>query len=92
MSTKITHTEYLLRLKKEKIEIIPLEEYKGMLNIINHKCSCGDEFELRPSLILRGSKCMECGSKIFSHNKYLEQLKEKNIPIIPLEEWTSNIT
>lgn len=52
------------KLKIKEIKIYPLEEYKGSLTKIKHKCTCGNEWNVKPAQVLGGGKCMLCKEKI----------------------------
>lgn len=93
MPRKLTNDEYLVALKKKKIKVIPLEIYISMHTKLSHKCTCGSTWSVRPHHVLRGVKCSVCGlsiqSKRFkhSHNKYLEELRERDMKTLPLETY-----
>lgn len=89
-----THEQYILELKEKKIDAIPLEEYKGNSIKIKHKCLKHDYvWETTPSNVLHGKGCPICKSETIKKKKtkdtkwYKERLAEKNIQIIPLEEY-----
>ena len=80
--------KYLIRLEEQQIKVKPLEKYQGMFEKIKHLCVCGNEWSIRPADVLQGKKC-GCvkSSKPWSHEEYLDKLKEKKINFIPLEKY-----
>lgn len=83
---KKTTEQYKQDLKNKKIEVIPLEEYKGRYTEIKHKCACGNEWLVQPHSVLEGTKC---GCKDLKHKNYLKELKNKKIKVIPIEQFQS---
>lgn len=73
---KISNAEFLLRLKENNNNVLPLEEYKGMDVKMKCKClKCGNEWEVEPHSLLAGHRCPNCNNykgelKI---NKYLHK-------------------
>jgi len=90
MSKKKTHEEYLKELKDKNIEVIPLENYINAKTKILHKCTCGTEWHIEPDFILGKRKC-GCAKKK-THEEYIKELKDKNIEVIPLENYISTNT
>ena len=73
MSKKLTHEEFLRRLKDNGInDIIPLEEYKGISTSINFKClkhNC--VWKTTPYSVLKGRRCPSCGIEKVMNSFYL---------------------
>ena len=86
--TKTTE-EYKEELKSKNINIECLEEYKGALTKIFHKCLiCNYEWKIKPNTVLNGYGCPACyGNKRKTTEEYKEELKSKNINIECLEEY-----
>ena len=84
MSKKLTHEEFLQRLKDNGInDIIPLEEYKGISTSINFKClkhNC--VWKTTPYSVLKGRRCPSCGIEKMSktnrksHEQFLSEIME----------------
>jgi len=86
--------KYYKDLKRRKINVRPLEPYLGCKVKIAHECECGTIFSVEPSVVLRGVKC-GCGKvrrNAFSNEKYFRKLKEKNIGVLPLEDYITTDT
>jgi len=86
---KFSHEEYLKKLKDKNIELEPLEEYQGSTVKIKHLCSCGNTFNIAPGKVYRGDKCgcLRNKSKKKTNTEYLNELKELEINIMPLEPY-----
>jgi len=82
---------YLKILKQKEIKVVPLEEYKGTQTKILHKCTCGNEWNVVPITVCKGGKCGCNKIKTKSNDWYLAKLKEKEIKVIPLEKYKSNL-
>ena len=54
---KKSHKEYLELLKSKNIDIVPVEEYKGLLTKIKHKCYCGNIWKTSPSNVCANKGC-----------------------------------
>jgi len=80
-----SHEEYLKKLKERKIKIKPLENYRGVNKRILHKCFCGEIFNGMPKLIYKGASCGCTRSN--THEEYLQELKKRNIQVMPLETY-----
>lgn len=84
---------YENKLKEKDIEIIPLGKYVSGKIPILHRCTCGNEWNVRPGNVLSGQKCKTCANNKASNNlkkdnkHYLIQLKNKDIKVIPLENY-----
>ena len=85
--------KYLKTLEEQQIKIKPLEPYQGRFKKIKHKCVCGSEWSITPSDVLGGDYCgCNKGRKPWTHEEYLNKLKEKEINFIPLENYIDNNT
>lgn len=80
--------------KAKSLGIIPLEEYKNKTAKIKHKCTCGNEWHVSPSEVLKGRKCSKCqfGKNKSSMKEYVKKLKERNISVEPLGEYVNSYT
>jgi hypothetical protein len=93
-----THDEYCMELLKMGIIVKPIDLYLGMNEKIIHRCECGKPYNVRPSDVINGHLCKECGiknrrkSEEFAHKQYLSKLIKKKINVYPLETYKgSNI-
>lgn len=89
-----THQQYCDELKKNGIDIIPLESYKGATTNILHKCLIHDySWTTTPSSILQGHRCPKCKAEkinscvLLSHDEFCNRLKNNNPNVIPLETY-----
>ena len=89
-----TNEQYIEELKIKNQNIIPLEEYIDSRTPISHLCKIHNiEWVTAPYNVLEGHGCPNCKSKkiIEKHKKsnecYVEELKNKNPNIIPLEKY-----
>ena len=90
MSKKKTNKEFLLELSKVNPNITPLEEYKGANTEIECMCTkCNHIWKTTPDRIVRRRVgCPKCNKGVLKTNdEFLEELKEINIGIEPLEEY-----
>jgi hypothetical protein len=94
MVRKKTHEEYLVDLKEKGITVYPLEQYNGNKVNILHKCDCGNEWAIKPYNVLAGRRCKQCkGTRIsetlttWTTDSYKEELLNRGIGVIPLEEY-----
>lgn len=63
---KLTHDDYLKRLKEKQPNIIPVETYISHRDKIKHKCvECGGEFIASPNFILKNNtnRCPYCTNR-----------------------------
>ena len=60
-----TNAEFLQLLKRENIDVVPLETYRGGSVPILFRCSCGDLWRTTPERVLLGNHCKKCGYKKF---------------------------
>ena len=89
-----TNEQYTKELAEANPTIECLEIYQGINTKINHQCKvCGHIWLVKPLNLLIGKGCPKCAKKKQSAKRtkttdqYVSELKEKNIPIIPLEEY-----
>lgn len=94
MAKKITHEEYILRVKQVNKNIIVLDKYKGYHNSIKHQCECGnDEWYVQPANVLNKRTCKLCATKriiksqIKKHEDYIAELYNFNPNIYVLEDY-----
>ena len=90
---KKTPEEYY-NLCKEKGLDLPIEEYKGALIKIKHKCSKGHIYEQTPNSHLHGQSCPTCGHKKQSKkitktkDEYLQECRDKGYDL-PIEDYVN---
>lgn len=95
---KLTHNEYIADIERiHKGKIIVLGKYKNKTTKILHKCTiCDYEWDCMPIKLTAPSGvtgCPKCsGNLIKSHTKYINELKEHNIPLLPLEKYINTHT
>ena len=96
---KITHDEFVDRMKKINNNIEILGEYKGSHTKIKCKCKIdGHEWEATPNSLLKGQGCPKCGikSRVEKRNKtteyFINELKEINKNIEVLGEYINDRT
>ena len=100
MPKKKTNEEFTEELNKVNPNIELLEEYKGIDTKIKFKCKiCGSVFIKTPySIVKRKQGCKECSRnnmriKMSKTNKqFLEELKQTNLNIKPIEEYKGTDT
>lgn len=92
--TKKSNEQFLKELKSICPNVLPLEEYKNAQTKIKCTCTkCGFEWKTKPNWLLSGHGCAKCahksgGEKIrLTNEDFMKKLKEKNIPIVPLEDY-----
>ena len=88
----ITTEEYTKQLINKNIKVYALEEYRGADVKIKHKCTCGNEWYVSPSKVKQGIKCGCNKNKKITHEQYLQDLKDKNIKVQPLEKYQGTYT
>jgi len=81
---KLSNEEYKLKIGNIKLIGIYINSHTKIL----HKCICGNEWEVSPSSVLKGSTC-GCKSKK-THIEYLEELNVCNIMVKPIEKYISS--
>lgn len=100
MPRKLTNEEFVVKLQNIQPNIIPLESYVNAYTAI--KCMCIKHNELcssTPKRLLKGHCCCKkCLSEhkrdrlLRTHDEFLQELKDKNIDVIPLEQYKGNTT
>ena len=86
---KKTHKEFVQELKELTSEIEVIEEYKNSKEKIKFLCKkCNNIWMAQPNNILNGNKCPKCyGTPKKTHEKFLEEIKERNYKIEVLEKY-----
>lgn len=92
-----TNDDFIEELKIKRPTILPLEPFIGVDKKIKCKCGvCNDTFYTTPYVLLNGDKgtgCRKCnGTKQKTHSEYIEELVNKNIPVVPLENYVNTHT
>ena len=84
-ANRLSHDEYVLRLKDVNPTVIPLENYISLNTPISHKCLIHDiKWDSTPASILQGSGCSKCKAERlrdyhgFTHEEYVDKVKEAN--------------
>lgn len=92
MARRKTHQEYLENVKQINSNIRVIGKYNGNKVKIQHLCLiCGHKWDVSPNNVLRHKGCPECAKirtpilRTKTHEEYVEQLKNNNIDIIPIE-------
>ena len=93
-SRRKSNEQFVLELHNINKNVIPLEPYVKDSVKIKCQCSiCNHIWETVPNKLLHGGGCPKCKGGIRkSHTEFLEELKEKNIQVIPLEEYINAYT
>ncbi len=91
-----SHELYLENLHKRSISIIPQEEYRGSTEKINHKCYCGNIWNVSPNNIYAGNTCgctKEANNILRHKNKktILYYLKINNLYKVGITLYRKNI-
>ena len=93
---RMTHNQYVERLKQLNIDVDVVGLYAGMNVAITHYWKqCGHYTDARPSNVLNGSRCYICGKQLaaekrkISHDEYISKVKEINPNIEVCEEYVS---
>lgn len=100
MNQKKTNEEFLIELKETNPNYISLESYINNHTKILCKCLIHKvDFYSTPKRLLQGRKsCPKCiaemkrSNYIKSNEQFLQELKEKNIDVFPLEEYKGDNT
>lgn len=94
MPVRHTHEEYVKILQETKPHINVLDNYVNNRTKLLHYCKKHQiEFYNDPFSVMRNSGCPKCcnenksQSKTKTHEQYLEEIKEKQIQVIPLEQY-----
>lgn len=99
MSTRLkTNDEFIEELRQKLPHIVPLEKYTNNRTKMKFKCLVHNEvFEKTPKQMLRTttgcSKCLRDKKRenlMRTNDEFLQSLKDKNIDVIPLEEYRGN--
>lgn len=89
--------DFIRELKIKRPTILPLETYTGIDNKIKCQCLvCNDIFYTTPYILLNGTKgngCKKCnGTKKKTHFEYIQELIDKHISVMPLEQYQGTHT
>ncbi len=94
MPKKHTHEEYVKILQETKPHINVLEHYVNNRTKLLHYCQKHQiEFYHDPFSVMRSGGCPKCCNENKSkgmtktHEQYIEEIKEKQIQVIPLEQY-----
>lgn len=94
-----THEQFIKELNNINSNIEVMGDYKNNKTAIKCKCKIdGNIWSAIPSRLLQGSGCPICGTKKIKkalkkdNNQFIEELKQKNPNIIPLEEYINATT
>lgn len=97
MSVRKTHEQFVDELKAINPRIKILGEYKTAITKIQVQCErCGNIWDTKPSSLLCGRGCPECGKKKIgaalrkSNQAFIAELSTVNPDIVPLEEYRGN--
>lgn len=97
MTQKKTHEEFVLQLQSINSDIEVIDRYAGATTKISFRCKkCGHMWETKPSLVLGGRGCPECGKKKIgdalrkSNAAFVSELCSVNPDIEALEEYRGN--
>lgn len=83
-----TNSQFVEELKVKQPNIEPVEEYQGVYTKIKVRHTCGHEWEVVPNDLLSGKSCPKCfGTPKKTHSQFVEELKDKQPDIKPLEEY-----
>lgn len=93
---KRTHEEYVSQVTSINKNIQVVDKYINNNTPILHKCTIHNlEWNATPGNILQGHGCPECGKivgtkvRTKTHEQYIEDLKEVNPNVIPLEKYVN---
>ena len=64
------HNNYISELEERKIDIYPIEIIRGRDSKSPHKCTCGNEWDIKPYDVLRGIHCYECSGGLHTDRFY----------------------
>ncbi len=94
MSKKKTHEQFIKELTDINPYVEVLGEYESAIIKIPVRCKiCGKKWETKPSLLLLGRGCPDCGKKKISNalkktnEQFIDELGAINTNIKPLEEY-----
>lgn len=95
----LSKEEYLQKLKGTNKYILPVDEYMNMKTPIMHKCLVHNlAWMTSPASVIQGCGCPNCRSEKISNaslktnEKYLTELLERNINVVPLEKYIDGKT
>lgn len=98
-AVKKTHKQYVDELCNINTNIVVKEQYIDYHTPILHECLIHNiEWRISPSNALGGKGCRKCMSDKIkdklskTHEQYIDELKNVNPDIIPVEEYINNIT
>lgn len=94
-----THDSYVQEVEVKNPNIIVLGKYinNGTPILHLHK-QCGHQTMMRPASVLDGNGCVICKSDkigkkcLKTHEQYIEQLTNKNISLVPIEQYINDRT
>lgn len=93
MAQKWTHAHYESELFRKEIDAYPMEEYQGYDTPIQHQCLNGHITLRAPGNVLRGGACSVCSNNVKNTTEtYIDKLKAKEIPYLPVEEYVNTDT
>lgn len=74
---RLSHTDFINRLKENDIDVTPLEEYINDNTKILCKCNkCDYTWEVKPNNLFAGNKCPNCSKhKRWTEDEFLSELK-----------------
>ena len=89
MTKKVTHEEYICKLKNANPNIEVVDTYINANTKIMHRCKiCGNEWLAKPSGIIWGYGCPKCaGVERLAQNEYVQRVKKINESIEVLGEY-----
>lgn len=79
-----SETAYIKELTDLRPSITLFGKFVGSKIPVNHKCSCGNIWKVRPNDVLRGVSCRNCGNEKISYSKgkteeqYIADLRSAN--------------
>ena len=93
MPKKLTHLEFIDRIKSINSEIEVLGLYKSSYEKILVKHSCGREWMVTPANLLKGRGCAKCNGKLSpTHEEYVSEIKKLNPTMKILGKYKNNKT
>lgn len=96
---RTTNDDYLKLIEDNHLDARPTEYFLGMDISINHRCTCGNIWKVKPmDIIRRNSHCWKCSYEIraemmrLTNGEYLEKLENNDIDVKPLEKYIDSRT